>query len=248
METLGRLGPQHESCGCSGECRYLSPATLLTFASQIVLECMHTGKPRKPTHILILIPTFRPAAAFVAEARGAVHGVPVFDKLLHRWALVNWSMDLAVNIGVTAGIAYRLWSVGAELHSATGRKSNKYHGALLTVIESGGLFTTATLVTVALYLSGEIATVMAIDSVTQLAASKTSHWHVTILNCDPDTSPVAHHVSFRVAVGVMSTDKTSAVFASASGLPMETQPLNLCTALTAFPHSVYRRRMLAKGR
>ncbi|KAJ7737457.1 hypothetical protein DFH07DRAFT_842219 [Mycena maculata] len=117
----------------------------------IILECMHT------------------AAAFIAEARGAIPGIPVFDKILHRWALVNWSLDLTVNIGVTAGIAYKLWSVGMTIQSLTGRNSNKYYGAILTVIESGGLFTTATLVTFSLYLSGQIATVMAIDSVMQLA-------------------------------------------------------------------------------
>ncbi|KAJ7116264.1 hypothetical protein C8R43DRAFT_1137940 [Mycena crocata] len=117
----------------------------------IIFECTHT------------------AAAFVAEARGAIPGIPVFDKILHRWALVNWSLDLTVNIGVTAGIAYKLWSVGMNVQALTGRRSNKYYGAILTVIESGGLFTTATLVTFSLYLSGHIETVMAIDSVMQLA-------------------------------------------------------------------------------
>ncbi|KAJ7508826.1 hypothetical protein B0H11DRAFT_1791940 [Mycena galericulata] len=117
----------------------------------IILECMHT------------------AAAFIAEARGAIPGIPVFDKILHRWALVNWSLDLTVNIGVTAGIAYKLWSVGVNVKALTGHSNNRYYGAILTIIESGGLFTTATLVTFSLYLSGQIATVMAIDSVMQLA-------------------------------------------------------------------------------
>ncbi|KAJ7153892.1 hypothetical protein C8R43DRAFT_1126568 [Mycena crocata] len=100
----------------------------------IIFECTHT------------------AAAFVAEARGAIPGIPVFDKILHRWALVNWSLDLTVNIGVTAGIAYKLWSVGMNVQALTGRRSNKYYGAILTVIESGGLFTTATLVTFSLVM------------------------------------------------------------------------------------------------
>jgi hypothetical protein len=109
------------------------------------------------------------AFGFIAEARGAIPGIPVFDKLLHNYALVNWSADLVVNIGVTAGIAYKLWTVGGNVQSLTSGKMNKYRGAMFTIIECGGLFTTATLVTFSLYLSGHIATVMALDSVMQLA-------------------------------------------------------------------------------
>ncbi|KAJ7459415.1 hypothetical protein B0H11DRAFT_2059513 [Mycena galericulata] len=120
--------------------------------------------------ILPLILEFTHTAfGFIAEARGAIPGIPVFDKLLHNYALVNWSTDLVVNIGVTAGIAYKLWSVGNSVASLGNRRSNKYRGAVLTIIECGGLFTSATLATFSLYLSGQIATVMALDSVMQLA-------------------------------------------------------------------------------
>ncbi|KAJ3991911.1 hypothetical protein F5050DRAFT_1542435, partial [Lentinula boryana] len=44
--------------------------------------------------------------------RGAFPNISVFDTLVHRGAITNWTLDLAVNIGVTLCIAYRLWSAG----------------------------------------------------------------------------------------------------------------------------------------
>ncbi|KAJ7797222.1 hypothetical protein B0H14DRAFT_2912233 [Mycena olivaceomarginata] len=127
------------------------------------------GRNWKIAVVPLILEFIHTAFGFIAEARGAVPGIPVFDRLLHTYALVNWSTDLVVNICVTAGIAYKLWSVGNNVASLSGRKTNKYRGAVLTIIECGGLFTSATFATFCLYLSGQIATVMALDSVMQLA-------------------------------------------------------------------------------
>lgn len=50
-----------------------------------------------------------------------------------------------------------------------GPGQNRYLSTILTLLESGALFAGATIVVVSLYLSGKIETVVAIDSVIQLA-------------------------------------------------------------------------------
>lgn len=81
-------------------------------------------------------------------------------------------MDLALNIGVTAAIALKVWSIQRKVAVLGIRSSgNQYNSVIWTIVESGLLFTTATLVTVSLYLSGSHAVVVALDSTIQLAVS-----------------------------------------------------------------------------
>lgn len=81
-------------------------------------------------------------------------------------------MDLALNIGVTTCIVLRIWFIQRQVSSLGVRSSGQqYNSVIWTVVESGMLFSTATLVTVSLYLSGSHATVVAIDSTIQLAVS-----------------------------------------------------------------------------
>ncbi len=117
---------------------------------------------------------FTTAAGFIAVARGSTPNISVFDKVLRDWALVNWTLDLAVNIGCTALISIRLWWVGHRARRITKQGGNKYFGVILTMVESGTIFALATLVTVGLYLSGSFATFAAVDSVIQLAVSSIS--------------------------------------------------------------------------
>ncbi|KAJ3871019.1 hypothetical protein F5051DRAFT_446765 [Lentinula edodes] len=124
--------------------------------------------------IIVALPIVVELAHIVAGIftihRGAFPGVSVFDPLVHRGAIAYWTLDLTVNIGVTLCIAYRLWSAGHTLETV-GMKRTKHPfiGAILILVESGGIFATATLITVSLYLSGNSASVAAIDSVVQLA-------------------------------------------------------------------------------
>lgn len=66
------------------------------------------------------------------------------------------------------------------------------------MIESGLLFSTATLVTVAIYLTGSLATVNAIDSIVQLAvrANCTRYNSKTNTMLPLDHNPPADHVNF----------------------------------------------------
>ncbi|KAJ3992859.1 hypothetical protein F5050DRAFT_1578792, partial [Lentinula boryana] len=110
------------------------------------------------------------AAGIYTIRRGALPDISVFDLFVHRGAIANWTLDLSFNIGVTLCIAYRLWSAGHPLEELGIRRSkHPYIGIILTIVESGRIFATATLITVSLYLSGNVASVAAIDSVVQLA-------------------------------------------------------------------------------
>ncbi|KAJ3713169.1 hypothetical protein F5878DRAFT_620217 [Lentinula raphanica] len=113
------------------------------------------------------------AAGVYSISRGASPHVSVFDPLVHRAAIAYWTLDLAVNIGVTFCIAYKLWAAGRSLERVgLGRNKHPYTGIIFTIVESGGIFATATLVTVSLYLSGNFfPSVAAIDSVVQLATT-----------------------------------------------------------------------------
>ena len=141
--------------------------------------------------------------------RGGQPGVSLFDPLVHKMGIVDWTFDLTLNIGVTLAIAARLWYMGRTVSdyvssgTGIGSRGNKYNKVIFTIIESGALFAIATLVTVSLYLSGNIATVVAIDSITQLAVSTPSrHVGVCVLrNTDgdcPDHHPAADRSPCRL--------------------------------------------------
>ncbi|KAJ3797604.1 hypothetical protein GGU11DRAFT_756611 [Lentinula aff. detonsa] len=91
-----------------------------------------------------------------------------FILIIRQLSIVNWCMDLAINICVTAAIAFRLWQMAKTVGShMPGHK--QFLGIMRMMLESGLLFATATLVTVSIYLSGSLDTVNAIDGIIQLA-------------------------------------------------------------------------------
>ncbi|KAG7448823.1 uncharacterized protein BT62DRAFT_946516 [Guyanagaster necrorhizus] len=79
---------------------------------------------------------------------------------------VGWSLDLAVNVCVTAAIAFRLWYMGRQLGSS---HSNRYLSTILTIVESGAIFAAVTLVMLILYVRGSELALNGIDISTQLA-------------------------------------------------------------------------------
>lgn len=82
---------------------------------------------------------------------------------------VGWSLDLVVNVCVTAAIAFRLWFMGRKVggHSHT----NRYLSTILTIVESGAIFAAVTLVMLILYVRGSVLALNGIDISTQLAVS-----------------------------------------------------------------------------
>ncbi|KAJ3923811.1 hypothetical protein F5877DRAFT_8184, partial [Lentinula edodes] len=91
-----------------------------------------------------------------------------FILIIRQLSIVNWCMDLAINICVTAAIAFRLWQMARTVGpSMPGHR--QFLGIMRMILESGLLFATATLITVSIYLSGSLDTVNAIDGIVQLA-------------------------------------------------------------------------------
>ncbi|KAJ3769850.1 hypothetical protein FB446DRAFT_196640 [Lentinula raphanica] len=124
--------------------------------------------------VVIILPIVmelgRVSAAIYALRLGAIPHISVFEPSIYRGAIAAWTLDLALNIGVTSCIAYKLWTAGRSLkHIGFTRSKNPYTGIMLTIIESGGIFATATLIMVSLYFSGNYAFDAATDSVVQLA-------------------------------------------------------------------------------
>lgn len=77
------------------------------------------------------------------------------------------ALDLVLTIGVTSGIAYRLWRAGRDISTLTGH--NSYKAAIYTVIESGAIYTSSIVVLCALYQSGSPAFGVAINVATQIS-------------------------------------------------------------------------------
>lgn len=88
-------------------------------------------------------------ATFIAIGIGSQSNQPrrkgLFVSLVRDMSIVNWVMDLTINIGVTTLIAYRLWSMGrsvamlsASSNSTqslqTRARSNKYFGIMMYVL------------------------------------------------------------------------------------------------------------------
>ncbi|TFK49391.1 hypothetical protein OE88DRAFT_1737010 [Heliocybe sulcata] len=98
----------------------------------------------------------------------AMYAVAVFgrtDQVPKLWALLGWSLDLALNVSLTLAIAYRLWSAHQEIAATLAHKSGS-KAAMYTVVESGAIFAIATLV---LEVRGNLGALIGINTVIQLA-------------------------------------------------------------------------------
>jgi len=108
------------------------------------------------------------ATGLIAQPNANIYGDP-----LKRLGPVGWSLELVVNVSVTAAIAFRLWYMGLKVStmSSSGGRSyqNAYLAPIFTIVESGALFAAATVVLLALYVSGNPVTLTGIDIATQLA-------------------------------------------------------------------------------
>jgi len=115
----------------------------------------------------LLLEAMRLTASTLVVYYGSGTASSIFDVLVHNWALVNFTLELFINIVVTAMIAGRLWKAGA---STSVESKVKYMSVIFTIVESGLLFTSATIVVAILYLSNNTAVIPAIDAIVQLAS------------------------------------------------------------------------------
>ncbi|KAI0644220.1 hypothetical protein C8Q79DRAFT_974762 [Trametes meyenii] len=97
------------------------------------------------------------------------NGVPLEDPLVRKWGLLSWSLDLIINVGVTATIAGKIWWQGRQTACIHGH--NAYIGIAYTMVESGALFSGATLVLFVLYINAStgLDAFVGVNPVVQLA-------------------------------------------------------------------------------
>ncbi|EKM52331.1 uncharacterized protein PHACADRAFT_260656 [Phanerochaete carnosa HHB-10118-sp] len=73
---------------------------------------------------------------------------------VQRWGLAGWSLDIFMNTTVTLAIAGKLWWAGRKSRSAAGRFT--YRATVYTILESGGMFAGATLISFCLDVTGQV--------------------------------------------------------------------------------------------
>jgi hypothetical protein len=76
----------------------------------------------------------------------------IFSQLVENLAIASLSFSLAVTIGATGGISFRLWRAGRTGSSLTDH--NPYKAAMYSIIESGAIYTACSVVLTALLLVG----------------------------------------------------------------------------------------------
>ncbi len=120
--------------------------------TQLILEGFHTS-----TAIYSVVALFK--------------GASITDAVVRRWGLAAWALDLTLNILVTGAIAGKIWWQGRQTVSARGH--NAYLGVAYTILESGGLFTGATLILFILYINAStgLDALVGVNVVVQLAVS-----------------------------------------------------------------------------
>jgi hypothetical protein len=91
----------------------------------------------------------------------------IFSSSVQALGKASWSLHLFLNTSVTSGIAYRLWRAGRGMPDFASR--NVYKSAMITVIESGALIASCTVVMFALDIGGSAARLIAINVPVQIA-------------------------------------------------------------------------------
>lgn len=109
------------------------------------------------------------ACAIIAVFLIAQPNEHLFSRNVQAFGRASWSLGLFLNTCVTFGIAYRLWLAGREVSDLTGR--NAYKAAMFTVIESGALIASCTLILFVLDITGSPSGFMAFNVAVQIAST-----------------------------------------------------------------------------
>lgn len=109
------------------------------------------------------------ACAIIAVFLIAQPNEHLFSYSVQAFGKASWSLGLFINTCVTFGIAYRLWLAGREVSDLTGR--NAYKAAMFTVIESGALIASCTLIMFILDMIGSPSGFMAFNVTVQIATT-----------------------------------------------------------------------------
>lgn len=100
-------------------------------------------------------------------------GAPIGAESIKSWGLVGWALDMSMSLGLSGTIALRLWWAGRATADIRTKKNNAYLGAMLVVLESGGLFASSTFILFVCYLvpSTQVLGLVGLSVICQMAVS-----------------------------------------------------------------------------
>ncbi|KAI9573361.1 hypothetical protein HD554DRAFT_861832 [Boletus coccyginus] len=135
-----------------------------------------------------------------------------YDPVVRGLIISAWVLDITLNVSVTMAIAGRLWWMGRTAASMTPTRTNRYALSVYATIESGAIFTGASIISLALYISNSSGFLTALDVSSQVATLTPLLIIVQVGLTDQDLSsrgsysktvtvPTAQHeIIFRVGV------------------------------------------------
>ncbi|KAJ3477176.1 hypothetical protein NLI96_g10647 [Meripilus lineatus] len=150
---------------------YLVWSSWKVIAIPLIVEGFHAGNGRLAKFVESRTHHYHCSAAMFYAVVQLYLGAAIEDRVIQQWSLVSWALDLAVNALGTLAIAGRLWWIGRRTAPMKPGGRNAYLGVAFIVLESGAMFTVATLVLVILYVNTPTAQVAAasVYVVTQMA-------------------------------------------------------------------------------
>lgn len=177
LETVCCLGEQMVHRSPTGRlCRAARSSLSGDPICQVLLELAHLGL----------------GLAETAITTGDGH-LPEFSPLL----ILAWADVVVINVGTTLGIAGRLLyierstTIGQTRVAGAGTRASRYSAPMFTMIESGTIFTTSTVVLLVLYAVSSPLLQTVVNIATQLAAS-----HSLLRHCRWLTwRKIGHHPS-----------------------------------------------------
>ncbi|KAF8532567.1 hypothetical protein JB92DRAFT_2841261 [Gautieria morchelliformis] len=116
----------------------------------VIFELVHTG------------------TGFITPVLFMNPNISIFNPTARMWAIIPWTMELAVNVVSTVLISLRLMWQDRKMSQVNVERMG-YTATLFTIVESGAVFTSLTVAIVGLYLSKNPSFIGAIDVSTQMA-------------------------------------------------------------------------------
>ncbi|KAG1798828.1 uncharacterized protein HD556DRAFT_154348 [Suillus plorans] len=109
------------------------------------------------------------ATASVAVALLAPKNASIFSYTFRALSLSGWSLEMILNVTLTAGIVYRIWQTGQQTAALTSGGGFRYKGTIITIVESGALIAACTFVIFCLWAAGNIAGLVGSNIAMQVA-------------------------------------------------------------------------------
>lgn len=139
----------------------------MTNCQQLIVEAAHMGMSKCIATCSGAQVSRTTGSAFAATALFSKTDNNTSTPTFKHFGPVGWSLDLAVNISVTAAIAGRLLYMDRQTQGLG--KRSRYTSSVFTIVESGAIFAAVTIAMLVLYVRGSVLALNGIDISTQLA-------------------------------------------------------------------------------